>query len=192
MSDPRVVEKLMIIRDEGGAIKDFLLPTGLTIEQVKAWTQRFMDVALERNKLQQRNLMRFEGRTFVEDWAKPDKYFSISSNTRLGEGGFDVGLRILTIIEKEGRHSIDEICREIGAVDREPLTLIVNNMRKDHYLKDYTESDGTQSLEMLTREERNKALALPPPEPPKTIVMPCLAYLNAKEDTTYHETGVTM
>jgi|SRR5215469_6348003 len=179
------VEKMMVLRDTQGEIEGFLLPKDLTLSDVKRWTDRFLLAVQRKNSLQQKRMERFEGRTFRESWAKPTRYASISSNSRADN--FDVGLRVLDLIEIEGRHTIDEICYEIGAVDKEPLTIIVNNLRADHWLKDHTEHSGDHTLELMTREEHNDVLKLPPPKAPKVVVMPCLSYLNKKEDTRYEQ-----
>lgn len=178
MADDSIVEKMMILRDTDDKIVNFLLPAGLTLQQVRAWTDRFMQNVMSKSAMQQKRVERFEGRTFKEEWAKPAKYANISGNTPNGD--FDVGVRILDLIETEGRQDINELHRELAAVDPEPFALIVNMLRKDHYLQDHTEHNGDQTLELLTREERAKILSLPPPKPREHIVMPCLAYVRDK------------
>jgi predicted transcriptional regulator len=90
------------------------------------------------------------------------------------------------LIEVEGRQTIDEICDEIGAVTKQALTIIVNDMRAEHWIKDYTEASGTHTFELTTREEHNLLCQLPPPKSAKQeVVMPCLPYMNKKEDTRY-------
>jgi hypothetical protein len=176
------IEKMMVLRDVEDHIKGFLLPQGISMEMVRVWTDRFMKNAMDRNEMQQRRLERFEGRTFREDWAKPLRYANITGNTPNGD--FDIGVRILDLIETEGRQDINELHRELAAVDKEPFSIIVNMLRKDRYLKDYTEHSGFHSLELLERKERNELLGLPAPEPKKKIVMPCLAYVRSKDEDT--------
>ena len=117
--------------------------------EIEAWTVRVAGKAQEMDKMRQKQIIRFEGRTFKETWAKPPvSYMRISSN-----GGYDfpLGLNIMRFIEQQGRMTIDEIAREFGAVDKEPLAVAVNALRYDHYLKDHTENDEekTQTFELL-------------------------------------------
>jgi len=191
----RDVGKMTILRDHNGSIEGFLLPKDLTLSDLKRWTDRFMLGVERRSEYHLKRMERFEGRTYQEDWARPTSYQNISGNSggSGASGGFDVGLRVLDLIETEGRHTIDEICYEIGAVDKEPLSIIVNNLRADHWLKDHTEHSGEHTLELTTREEHNELCRLPPPTKPKVVIMSCLPYLNKKEDTRYAEpAGVSL
>jgi hypothetical protein len=65
------VEKMTLIRDSKGAIEGWVLPTGMTMDDVKSWTARFLMQVADRNAIQQKKLERFEGRSYREDWAKP-------------------------------------------------------------------------------------------------------------------------
>jgi hypothetical protein len=159
MTDAGIVEKMMILRDSEDKISGFVLPTGISAEQISTWTKRFLMNALSKAAIQQRKLERFEGRTFKEDWAKPTgTYFNIGSNSNADD--FNLGIRILELIENEGRHTIDELRPEFGAVDPEPFAIVVNMLRGDHYLKNYEEHDGTHTLELVTKKERMRLLGL--------------------------------
>jgi hypothetical protein len=183
-----IVEKMIVLRDSKNEIEGFLLPTGMSIEQIRAWSNRVLTNAIDKHN---RNIQRFEGRTFQEDWAKPARYMSISSNTGSNASDFDVGLKIIDLIETRGRQTIDEIMYEFGAVEHELTTMTVNMLRNDHYLKDYTEHDGKHTLELLDRTERNKLMGLPTPEKKALTVVidkSPLAYLHNEEPKPKAET----
>ncbi|MGB6530094.1 MAG: hypothetical protein WBF33_18475 [Candidatus Nitrosopolaris sp.] len=51
-------------------------------------------------------------------------------------------------ISIHGRTTTEEICRNIGAIDPQMLTMVVNAMLVDKFLKTYVEIDGTKTLEL--------------------------------------------
>jgi len=59
-----------------------------------------------------------------------------------------------------GRETIDELVNCLGGVEDKLLVLTVNALRQDLFLKDYTEEDGTKTLESVEFKERNRALGI--------------------------------
>jgi hypothetical protein len=160
-----IVERMLVLRNEKNDIKEFVMPTGMTMESMQKWMTRILERFQSKHK---KGVERFEGRTFREIWAIPDRVVPIPSNTA-NDHGFDPGVELCHRIADFGRITIDEIMREFGATDEHLMTLAINFLRDENYIKDYTESDGVETYELLDEEERNKLRGLPPPEKPQEL-----------------------
>jgi hypothetical protein len=169
---------MVVLRDEKGEISDFLMPTGMTKESMQKWTLRVLEKATKLNK---QKFERYEGRTFRETWAIPSKVTPIDYNSA-NQHSFDVGVEMVNRIIEFGRMTVDELMWEFGAVDEHLLTMTVNMLRKENYLKDYTEKSGLQTLEAFDLDERNALKGLPPIEKEKVIKLsPALTVIEKPE-----------
>ena len=155
----RAIE-LMETQPEG-----IVLPTGMTIADIKQWVPK---AATTLNKNKGKFYERKLGRTGLEVWAFPSNYAMLEAS--MGGGGGkesleDVDDRRINVAELvydevsiHGRPTIDELVRNIGAIDPQLITVVVNNMLADNFLVIYTEEDGLKTLELVEAHTRNKSL----------------------------------
>lgn len=152
--DPGMIEKVL----EAENIKkhkktDFLLPKGMKMQEVRDWAGK------EIARARQKRIERTDGRTHKEKWViPPDNYGAIAQQA--GETYFPLARRIYEIILNFGRLTIDEIPKEFGAIEDKAVIILVNKMRADNYLRDYTETSqeekGLLTLELV--EQKHKKL----------------------------------
>jgi hypothetical protein len=76
--------------------------------------------------------------------------------------GIDIAVLIYDELSIHGRETIDEIIRNIGAVEPQLLTVVINSMLKDKFLVPYAEPDGLKTLELVEAHTRNNMLGLIP------------------------------
>lgn len=149
--DPGMIEKILEaqhVKKKGK--QGFLLPKGKHIGEVREWAERIVDRA------KQKRIERTDGRTHKEKWKfPPHNYAAVAQQA--GETYFPIGYRICEIIANFGRLTIDEIPEEFGALDWQVVTVTVNKMRADGYLKDYIETSkeekGLLTLELVEEKE---------------------------------------
>lgn len=192
MSNSDLIEKLMIVRDEKGDIKEWKLPDGIDAENMRHWVEKFSTYMMKKAAQDRKRLERFEGRTFKEIWDIPYRYMPISSNTAR-DLDFDLGVKICELIRDEGRRTMNELTREFGGCDEHLITLVVNGMRlRHHYLKDHVESDGAETFELLEVSERAKLMGLPEPkeEPKELKLSPALTIIKPPKKGADESGGV--
>ena len=139
----------------------FVLPTGVTVEQMQDYLPKFMKSMQKENIDENKRKSDREGKSF----AVPINYASIPSNTFStstmmdGEYNVDIGVSIVNEIIIHGRQTVDEICSHIGGWDKPLLVIVLNSLIKDNYLEWYREKDdGTVTLEGVDRINRLQAL----------------------------------
>jgi hypothetical protein len=166
------IDKIGRVLSEEG---EFLLPKDTDMNWIKEWVPKAVST-FNSNKVFERK----EGRTGLETWAMPLNYAFIEGSMGSGgaedmiHGGSDVhsrGIDIATLIYDEisihGRETIDEVIRNIGAVEPQLLTIVVNSMLKDKFLVPFLESDGLKTLELVEAHTRNTMLGIVPEERPQ-------------------------
>lgn len=122
--------------------------------------------------------------TDVEVYAIPANYFGITDNMvnfNLNEGFFapdnhakgeevkilgkeikvfngystsDMGTFLCLYLFQHGRKTVDELVKELGSYDKTFLNLLVNRLQDDDFIRVHTEEDGTETLEIFTKKER--------------------------------------
>lgn len=68
----------------------------------------------------------------------------------------DLGTYIGLYLFQHGRKTVDELLRELPSYDPDLLQLILNRMQDQDFVKWHTEEDGTETLEILTKKEREE------------------------------------
>jgi hypothetical protein len=163
-----------VMGEEGN---EFLLPKDAdgNMNWIKDWVPKAA-ATMNRNKVFERK----EGRTGLETWAMPLNYAFIEGS--MGSGGaedmlrvdsdvhsrgIDIAVLIYDELSIHGRETIDEIIRNIGAVEPQLLTVVINSMLKDKFLVPYAEPDGLKTLELVEAHTRNNMLGLIPTPTPE-------------------------
>ena len=162
-----------------------LLPKGVTKEDIEVYINRMTELAkprLIRNSGRPSNN--------VDDYAIPANYFPVESNTvnfNLSEGFYspsvdameekatifgkeikvfngvtanDMGTFICLYLFQWGRKTVDELQQALTSYDPILFTLLINKLKEDGFVKIWKEEDGLETIELITKEERFKALGV--------------------------------
>jgi len=143
------------------------LPAGITLDDIRRWIPKAVKSL---SKVNPKDLERMEGRTGLEYWASPQGFATLEANMGGGGGteslstavtggrGISIGEMVFREILTHGRETTTELVDNLGAIQPEMLTLVINALIMDKFLKEWTEKDGTKTWELVEIKERNRML----------------------------------
>jgi len=137
--------------------KKLVLPEGVNKNTIKLFLEelRPKDDPEEKRKIDRDNKrFEYEGTYFNMG----DNSLQINTQTMQVDwrAEQDLGLLIWMEILNHGRKTIDELAKTIDSVNINLIAIVANTMIKDDLLMNYKEKDGTETLELVDINEKNK------------------------------------